>query len=327
MKYKKSLFLLVTPLLMGSVTTKAVVQTMTISSPRYGPYEVYQDDVSTEFAVLSTVSDKTVIYEKVIFKDMKTNQSRTVTCAEHTIKFLSTAKIPITIPTSQFFGSGGMRITITVYRSSDDYKYNSVNCVIYPSEAKTVKALDYLNTGYTTKTTAVSFPNKLYNEKFIFHNIADYFLTDIYYRMPIDLFEIEVVTQYPDLETGTGIMVIEDNNNLFSNFKSFQGLIMIPIELKKDGDFYKVFITKTLYVNPKNLYMSDTPISGYVATRNFYYPVNQVDDYQGLTVGFNIMQFGYSKTNLTWSSTCYSSSSFIGACSNSEYCVVGEVSK
>ena len=72
MKYKYSLFLFLTPLLIGAVPNKAIVQTMTISSPRYGPYEVYQDDVESEFAVASTVSKKTVVYEKVVFKDLVT---------------------------------------------------------------------------------------------------------------------------------------------------------------------------------------------------------------------------------------------------------------
>ena len=327
MKSKFILLLSVAPLLISAAPSKAIVPTMNISSPQYGPYEVYQDDVETEFAVLSTINSNVLVYEKVAFKDMNKNQTRTITCPVHQMKYLSVAKIPITIPTSKYFGTGGMRISIAVFRSGDDYQYKSVNGIIYPPTSATVKPLEYLTGGYTTKTTAISFPNKQFKEKFTFHNFADYFLTDIYYRVPLEQFAIEVTTEYKDFPIGKGLMSLNNADVLFPNISSLGGLAIIAVDLKKEGDFYKISLAKNLYVHPKTLLMSDRPLVGYVATKNFYFPVNKMEDYQELNISFLITEVGHSKINLSWYSKCYLYSPLIGACSNSEYCVVGEVTK
>ena len=210
-------------------------------------------------------------------------------------------------------------MAIGVFRASDDYEYKTVSSIIYPVNTVIVNPLNYLETGYTTKTTAVSFPSMNYKETLNFTNYADYFLTDIYYRIPLEQFDIDVTTNYPELPPTTGRMIITKGAKLFPNLTSTGSNVVIELMTYKKGDKYRIVPSKPLYVNPNNLQMSSTPIDGYVATNNIYYPVNQTEDFQGLKFTFNIYQFGYSETNLSWISYCYSSSSFIGACSNSEY--------
>ena len=73
--------------------------------------------------------------------------------------------------------------------------------------------------------------------------------------------------------------------------------------------------------------MAYLPLSGYVATDNLYFPINQIDSVQGLNVTFTLRDFGNNKTNLSWTSTYYPTSNIIGQCNNSEYCIVGGVSQ
>ena len=131
MKYKWALFLLITPLLLGATPNRAVVQTVNPSTPRIGPFQFYQDDVESHIALKSTLTKSTVIYEKVMYKDMNTNQTRTDTLTAHTIGAGATVRVPITIPTSKYFGFGGMRMAIGVFRASDDYEYKTVSSIIY----------------------------------------------------------------------------------------------------------------------------------------------------------------------------------------------------
>lgn len=327
MKFKHLLYLLMSPFLMGLSIDGPIVQEINISSPRYGPYEIYQDDVQTDFSVKSTYIKGVNVYERVIFEDIDTNQSRTITFPTHLITYLKTTKIPITIPTSGFFGKEGMRITITVFKAADNFQYKTAALIIYPSSYQRINPLDYLTNDYETNTTAISFPDTEYKEQYKFHNFTDYFLTDIYYRIPLEQFAVEAVESYEDITTCKGMMTIEHGKDLFPNIKSIGKFSVISIELRKSGDFYKIFLANSIYVNPNTLHVSDTPIAGYVATNNFYLPINGMEDYQEIKIGFNITGLGYSKINLAWNTTCYYSSSFIGSCSNSEYCVVGEVKK
>ena len=190
-----------------------------------------------------------------------------------------------------------MKITITVYRASDDYLYKEMTDTIFPTGTSKINPLNYLEDGYTTFTTAVSFPNKFYKEKLTFPNYADYFLTDIYYRIPFEQFDIAVDSLYTDIPDGTGAMTLYNAADIFPNLTSNKNNIVLKLKTFKRGENYGISLANPLFVNPNTLQMADTPLSGYVATYNLYYPINQSEELQGLKVGFKIESFENSSNS------------------------------
>ena len=321
MKSKKGLFLLVTPLLLGA--TPKATRTIVPSTSRIGPFEVFQDDVTSTYTITSTLLKKATVYEKINFRDIYSGSVFNYTSSSHTINANSKLSFPFTIPTSGQMGLHGMKMSIGVYNAEDDSKYQSFTTTIYPIGHDIINPLDYLDNGYSTKNTAFSFPSQGFRETLIFTNYNDYFLTDIYYRLPFEQFDIKVDTSYKNLPLATGQMIIKNGGQLFPNLTSINNDIYINLSMIKVDDIFRLCLKTSLYVNPTTLNMSSFPISGYVATDNFYFPVNRIDEMQGLNIEFNVMNFGYNKTNLTWTSTFSPTYPFIGACNNSEYCVVG----
>lgn len=327
MKSKNGLFLIITPLLMGVAPNNAAIQTVTISSPVFGPYEVYCANKNAAIAVKSGINKKTLVYEKIIFKDLAKDTSRTMTFAEHYIEKGKSYPIPFVMPLNDYLGRSGMNMTVQVFRSEDNVRIKNVSATIYPCGLTTINPIDYVETGYTTNVTAICFPNTSYKETFTFDNFADYFLTDIYYRMPLEQFQIGIKTNYETFPFGTAKLTILDGASLFPLMNTSGSNVVIDLNLSQIGEKYQLIPKNTLYVNPTTLEMSSRAINGYVATNNIYYPVNKIEDLYGTELEFRIENFGNNKTNLIWRVTCYSSSTFIGACSNSEFCVVGGISK
>ena len=312
---------------MGISPSNKIIETVTPSSSQIGPFDVYQDDVESTYSIMSTLPKRTMVYERLTFKDVKTGNERTITSSSHYISSNSHLTFPYTIPTSEFMGRLGMRITISAFNALDNTAYQSFGLIVYPIGKNMINPLNYLTNGYSTKNTAVSFPNKTYNEKLIFTNYSDYFLTDIYYRLPFEQFDIKVVSNYKNIPVKTAQMTLKNADDLFANLSGFNGDIRINLKIEEIDGIFRLSLKNPLYVNPSTLVMSYIPIAGYVATNNFYFPVNQMEEMQGLEIAFTITEFGNNKTNLSWTSTYYPTSSVIGACNNSEYCVVGGISQ
>ena len=326
MKPKNLLQLLIVPLLIGATPINPSTR-VTISTNQIGPYDLYQDDVESSYLVSTNSTRKISVYERIMFNDLKTDNTRYITTSSHTISSSKTVTMSLNIPTSEFMGPNGMQILITVYNASSNEQYTSDGCIINPPGQEIINPLQYLNNGYTTNTTAYRFPNRDYDETLTFPNFNDYFLTDIYYKIDLTQFDITVSGRYDNIPLGTGTMTLKDAGMLFPYFPRVANNVTIDLIMFEINGNYRIKIKKTLYVDPLTLNMSPIPITGYLATDNFYFPINQMSNMQGLEIAFVIKDFGNNQTNLSWSSTYYPTSSLIGPCNSSEYCVVGGVSQ
>ena len=325
MKHKGLLSLVITPLLMGATPSPTSSGTIIPSSELIGPFEKYQSDKSARFLLQSTLSERVNVMARLFFYDIKTKNSKVVTSAVQTIPAKGSSSFNVTIPISKYLGPLGMEITLEVTNIVSSEKYCSYTRTIYPIGHNSIDPLDYLDNGYLIKATATRFPDRAYAERLYFPNYSDYFLTDIYYRIPFEQFDIQVGGNYTNIPLGTGQMILRDSASLFPNLKSDGSDITIPLNMEKIGENYRIILAESLYVHPKQLTMSSVPISGYVATNNFYFPVNQLYQMQGLQAHFDIYDFGNSKTNLSWDCYYDPSGSFIGACNNSQFCIVGGI--
>ena len=328
MKYRKFLLLLITPLLMGvaSKDTKAI-QTIKLSSPSIGPFEQYQEDVATFYTLTSTYTKASLVYERILFTNISTGSERNVKTANHSVPARASTRVDLVIPTSEFMGPSGMAISISLYDGRDDSLIRSHRLAIYPAGKETINPIQYVDDGYTTKTIGIVFPSAQLKEKLTFNHYADYFLTDIYYRLPLEQFDFGIESTFKETPTGTGFMLIRNGKSLFPNLTSIGNNVNLTLKVTKVREIYRISIKNSLYVNPNTLLMSNNPIAGYVATDNFYFPINKMSRMQGLDVTFTLIGVGYNKTNLSWTCTYYPTSSIIGPCNNSEYCIEGGVSK
>ena len=328
MKYKRYLLLLITPLLMG-VTSKNTKATQTIipTSSQIGPFEQYQEDVTSSYTLTSTFAKGVSSYERLKFVDISTGNERNVKTATHTIQPRAILRVDFVVPTSEFLGPLGMEITITVYDARIDSILRSCSETIYPAGHDTINPLNYVDEGFTSKPIAVSFPAGHYAETLSFDNYNDYFLTDIYYRLPFEQFDFTIENKFKETPCGAGFMLIRNGKSLFPNLTNIGKNTTLNIKVVKIGDIYRICLKNSLYVNPNTLLMSSNPLAGYVATDNFYFPINKMGQNQGLDITFNLLSVGYNKTNLSWTSTYYPTSSIIGPCNSSEYCIVGGVNQ
>lgn len=326
MKFRRFLLLLIAPLLMG-VSSRDIKASQTVipSSPQIGPFEVYQENVMATYTLTSTFTKGTPTYERINYLDIATGNERNTKSAAHTVPARSTLTLTFEVPTQEFLGPSGMRITITVYNSKEQTAYRSYQLIVYPIGHESINPLNYLEEGFTSRGIAFKFPSKAMEETLYFDNYNDYFLTDIYYRLPLEQFDIRTTGSFSETPVGTGEMIIKDGKFYFPNLPTSGKNVRIYLKIVKVGDIYRICLRNSLYINPSTLVMSSTPITGYVVTDNFYFPVNQLSMMQGLDITFNIQNFGNNKTNLSWTSTFYPTSSIIGPCNSSEYCVVGGI--
>lgn len=330
MKFKSLILLLITPFLMGAIPGGGgglFDGEMKIETPLMGPFDRYQSDVSSTLTVISTYKLRQTIYERLTFEDLATSASRVYSLASHVINGNSSETVSFNIPTSLYMGSSGMSITIEILRSSDNYVFIASTMFINLPGHETINPINYSSSSFVSKVIGVGYPSTVAREVLTFSGFTDYFLTDIYYRIPLEQFDIGIQSDFASEPIGEANMIIENGKDLFPNLSGVGNHVLLLLDLVKIGEIYRLSLKKPLYVNPVSVQMSSTALSGYVATNNIYYPINQLDEALGLKITFNIMNFGNNKTNLKWSTYCYSASPFIGPCNNSEYCVVGGVSR
>lgn len=327
MKFKRFLLLLIVPLLMGAAPkVNIVTRNLALTSSIIGPFDKYQEDVVASYTLTTTTNKPNSTYERFTFLDISTGNERNVKTTNHFIPAKSSITLSITIPTSEFMGPSGMEIFMNIYDSFNNTLLYSYALTIYAAGSESINPLQYIESGYVTKPIAIAFPDVEYREKIYFDNYSDYFLTDIYYRLPFEQFDIKVDSIFDKTIEGSGTMLIKKGKNFFPNLSTIGNNTFIGLKTNKIGDIYRISLKNGLYVSPSSLIMSSTPLAGYVATNNFYLPVNKRDEIQGLEITMNIYNIGYSKTNLSWTSKYFPTSSLIGACSYSEYCIVGGVS-
>ena len=266
-----------------------------VKSSQYGPYEKYQSDVSESFSITSYYKNGNTVYERITYLDLTTGASRNVRTTSHTLRYRRASTVNITIPTSALLGDEGLVISIEIYNSPDSSYITGEAIVIYPIGTETINPLNYLENGYETKYIAAAFPSDSYKEKLTFESFADYFLTDIYYRIPLDQFDIEIETFSDSYTLGQGTMTIVGMRDYLPYLNGQGNDAIISLRLSKNGNKIQVNYGSSMYVNPKTLTMSSTPKSGYVITNNFYLPVNQWTILWVLKLDFILMVLATTK--------------------------------
>ena len=305
------------------------VDPFTFSMQEVGPYEKYQSDPTVTFEEKTTNKTMTNVKEIFRFGNGTNPNLRTVTKSEHHLILRSTYTGTITLPTSLFMGDSGFQVTVEILNTSTSETINTFNFTIYPKNHTEINPVNTKSIALPHTKVNIS-SNKLsyITEKYSFEGITDYFLTDTYYRLPIEQFYIEKVDfTYSPLPIGNSYLIIEGLREYFPTLSYADNKVKIPLTAVEQDQRVYWKLKGPLYVEPKLLLMSNTPREGFVSTTKFYLPVNHARDLLGSTFSFEINNLGLNDITLKWSSALLTSGGLIGNCQNSGYCVTGKVRK
>ena len=302
------------------------LQTMFLSMV-VGPFDKNQNDPSVSYTIESTFNTSKTIYEIFRFGDNSNPNMQTVTKANHVIASGATYTGYVTFPTKSLFGANGMKVTADIYNSNGS-RIRTMNCYIYPRNKQAVDPTK--NSSYTCPQTRAVFnlsQVSYTNETYSFTKVDDYFLTDIYYRLPIEQFEFETSLSSSEFSYSSAYLKVPGMNTYFPSLTYSNNASTIPLSVNYNQGKLTLSIKDNLYVETKLLIMSQTSKQGYVATKNFYLPINHSKDLVGSSYILGIEGVGYNKTSFIWICSLLAENPLVGNCQNSGYCVVGTVTK
>ncbi len=325
MMVKIKIFSLVLLLFTG---VRAVPRQTITCSMELGPYTKYQSDPLVSYSINSTYTSEQMVYEIFRFGDQKNANQYTTTKAEHNVPAKGEYQGYISIPTELFLGDEGMSITVELYWSSGSI-IRSNNCYIYPIVKETINPITYSGTYVCPRTHATITKSivKYTDEEYTFTKIDDYFLTDTYYRLPIEQFALQTTLKESEFTYTSASLVIDGMMEYFPSLTYRRGIATIPLDVNYDNGLLTFSFQDILYAEPTLLMMSNTAKQGYRATRKFYLPTNHAKDLVGSPFRFVINRVGYNQSSFAWNTYLLSESPLIGDCQNSSYCVVGNISK
>ena len=293
---------------------------LTISGGPWGPFFAYQPDTTITFKLKQTGTNH---YTGTFACGPSSSDIRYSTSFSKS--FSSSADLTLTLPTFSYLSPSGMYCRLNlIEKFSGDAK--TVDFTITP--ATRYNAID--PSSYILK--AYSIPNanfSLFNgkilttpEKFQFPNYLDYFDIDTYYRL--DLSGVNFTyTLGTSLSYDSAYLTIYDEEEVFTYLEHDHDEISIPLKIIKYGNYWTFGINSALYVHPKTLQMSFEPRVGFVKTNHFYMPVNHKEYFMNQIMRIDAYHVGVCKSNITWYLAYLASTNMIGACSNSDYCIVG----
>ncbi|MFA7033006.1 MAG: hypothetical protein WC201_05550, partial [Bacilli bacterium] len=73
--------------------------------------------------------------------------------------------------------------------------------------------------------------------------------------------------------------------------------------------------------------MSPYPLANFVATSYFYLPKNGIKQLQNKDFNFLITGLGQNHSTFIWSSSLLVENNLLGPCFDSDYCVIGGITK
>ena len=201
--------------------------------------------------------------------------------------------------------------------------------IIYPTKQETIDPTSFQGT-YTCPQTHMEMKSSIVNftnEQYSFPHVDDYFLTDIYYRLPLEQFVIQTTLSVDEFDYESAHLLLQNLEEYFPGLTFRSGLCSIPLLVSYDNGKLTLSLEKPLFVNAYTLALSSISRPGYRTTKNFYLPINRAKDLVGTTFTILISKVGFNKTTFKWETTLLSESPLIGDCQSSGYCVVGNVKR
>ena len=233
--------------------------------------------------------------------------------------------VTFTINLRDHFSTSGLEIRFEIINTN--YQVLKGHAVtIYPPSFSNIQASVLKSAPYQSQTIAFDGDGKemrAFKERFDFTGIGDYIDNDYYYRLDIKrnkfLYPNDIILSYKAIK-----LRFNDSEYLFPNFThQANGDIIIPLLLTRDGEKINFRFKNKFYVNKRTLDISDTYLTNYISTSDFYLPINGLKKFNGTTLYIDIEEIGADKISTTIPLRYELNRAIVGTCSDGGYCVSG----
>ena len=195
-----------------------------------GPYELLQSDPTENYIINNYYSSAIIINELFRFGDEDNPNQQTFKTALHRVEKGGRYTGEVTLPTSIFLGNDGMKVTIEVYFTRTSEKIYSREFTIYPIEGKTIDPTTMDSYSVTGKRINITIRKvNPFTETMTFSRFYDYFLTSVYYRLPIEQFSYTTNVDIDEFNVGSAFLVISGLKDYFPGLTYFNDEARIPL--------------------------------------------------------------------------------------------------
>lgn len=245
----------------------------------------------------------------------------------HTITKNEFYMLTFNLPFSSYLTSLGLKISIE-FLQNGQIVMDSFSFIIKPINPQRINPKDYINNYYSLYDIVVDPDNYSsgYCERFKFNQFIDYFNVDNYYRLSLN----DIKITYSSIKAcppGLAHLHFVDYLKLFPYLDNDEEVPTFDIPLtalSSKSDIYFKFPSK-MYVKPETLEMSLEVRPDFQQTNYFYLPINHLEDLLDQTFTLVVDSFGHGGTSFSWDIRYINNRGLVGDCSNSDYCVIGEM--
>ena len=292
---------------------------------RYGPFNIDNTtDRTFEFTYeLNSISSQTIIERLRLFRNGSVKYAYSKSSVSYTKGQRKT--IDFTIPLGNHWTYDGLELRFEILSSSYAI-LKSYAVSFYPPSQATLSGYDLKHNIYRSQSLGFFADGSGFQEfveTFDFTKIGDYVDNDAYYRLDIgkNYFYYEGSSGFAYLDAK---LRFNDEENLFPHFTHQSNKdIIIPLKLIKNNTQISFAFKNKFYVNKRTLDISDTYISNYVLTSDFYLPINGLNKFNGKTLYFDLNGLAADDINTSISIKYQVNSNVVGVCADGDYCVEG----
>lgn len=306
------------------------VNVIYFSTPKIGPFTVDQEvnsSVTYTFDVVETYYARF----RVLVEYSEDNWLITYTSSRFLVSDGLKRSDTFPFPTYLLSESKPLGISYRIY--NDDLSSNNIKSSLnYEIQLATPSIINIASLD-NDKYTGVPYSLQIYQNQIVYYQdaydfsyLGDEILEETY--LYIDLRKIKFKYTGERLLThGEMKFTFTDWWNNFPYLEKINVFTYVNLELEFDysTSFYNFALADGYYVNPKTLEMSYTNRVGFIETDIFYLPMNKSDTVDGMKLMFYLYDMGYELNEFRFEMKYYFGKKLIGDCSDSDYCIVGEL--
>ena len=295
----------------------------------YGPFNIGDPDFDATFSYRANIDNQHIIESFQLFPF--NSQEPYVTTNHVPFGYRNNALIQttFTIPINRYLTNKGLTLKFELLAYPSREVLRSYSTHLFPL-TQPGWSVDDMKTGYCI-TRSIGFYGSgqtlsPISESFNFSYLGDYIDNEYYYRLDFSNNYMKYDSKF-DLTYGSVNLKIEDKNNIFPYFShDSNDNITVPLKATKGKNEVVTFSLKNvLFVNRKTLEMSDSNQFGFIATRDFYLPVNKRNKINNKTFSFEFNNFGKSGVTASFPVQYIAGEPLVGTSGDAKFYVVGGV--
>lgn len=314
--------LLAALLIDGSVVNSGSVKL--VYTDMIGPFKEFDEDTKIKlyYRLTSTLSS---IYEELRCYNASTGAAYSKTTKKQHYASTGTTVIEFPVSLSKYFSSSGLKFEFIIYQSGTVISRS--DATIFPMEQKSINVTKDKIKSLVSKDVAFKIENNsliTYHDDFNFTGFKDYVDADNYHSL--DFRGNTFLSNQKNLSYSSASVAFTDPKKVFKYLShDNSGKINIKLNLTEDNEKKGFKVIDNIYVNPYTLDIATYQIPEGIKTNKIYFPVNKKNEFLGETFDIVLSNCGLNKYNLIFQITYDVFRDLVGNCSNSDYCIKGNV--